>query len=258
MNSCLYVGWVRHRRFAPVAHAFRYPLFMVYLDLQELSRVFDNRLLWSKRHPTLAWLRRSDYIGSPEESIDESVRSLVLSRTGVRPVGPIRMLSHLRYLGVFFSPLTLFYCYDSAGEQVENVVAEVSNTPWGERHCYVLSADAANRASRVQRYRHRKDFHVSPFLQMDADYRWRLSQPGARLSVNIDYLRDGARMFDATLVMKRRELTSWSMTRTLLTFPAVTLKVVAAIYWQALLLWLKGCRFVPHPPTTSKPRENTV
>jgi uncharacterized protein len=258
MNSCLYVGWVRHRRFEPVAHAFRYPLFMVCLDLQELPQVFDRRLLWSMRHPTLAWLRRGDYLGDPGQSIEECARALVQARTGTRPAGPIRMLSHLRYLGIFFSPLTLYYCYDAAGERVEHVLAEVSNTPWGERHCYLLSADENNRDARVQQYRHRKDFHVSPFMDMNADYRWRLSQPGERLSVNIDYLRDGTRMFDATLAMKRRALTSWSMTYTLMTFPAVTLKVVVAIYWQALLLWLKGCRFVPHPRTISKTTENTV
>jgi len=258
MMSCLYVGWVRHRRFEPVSHAFRYPLFMVYLDLDELAQVFDGRWLWSARHPTLAWFRRRDYLGDPREPLADSVRSLVQAQTGVRPAGPVRMLSHLRYLGIFFSPLTLYYCYDAGGTVVEHVVAEVSNTPWGERHCYVLSADAANRASRVQRYRHHKDFHVSPFLPMEAEYRWRIAQPGDRVSVNIDFLRDGKRRFAASLAMSRRELTTASMLRTLVTFPAVTLKVVAAIYWQALRLWLKGVQFIPHPKAVDTTREKIV
>jgi hypothetical protein len=241
-----------------VAHAFRYPLFMVYLDLAELPRVFNGRWLWSTRRPTMAWLRRADYLGAPEVPIADSVRALVEAHTGRRPRGPVRMLSHLRYLGLFFSPLTLYYCFAEDGRTVETVVAEVSNTPWGERHCYVLSAQAEPSARRLLRFRHRKAFHVSPFLSMDADYGWRLSEPNDVLAVNIDYLREGERHFDATLVLKRRALTSWTMARTLIAFPAVTLKVLVGIYWQAFLLWLKGCPFHPHPDSRSKTTENIV
>ena len=144
MHSAIYEGTVRHRRFAPVRNQFTYRLFMLYLDLAELSDVFRGRVLWSTDHFNLAWLRRSDHLGDPAVSLDEAVRELIAERTGTRPMGPIRLLTHLRYFGHCFNPVSLFYCYDPAGERVETVVAEVSNTPWHERHCYDLP-DTINR-----------------------------------------------------------------------------------------------------------------
>ncbi|MEI2421818.1 DUF1365 family protein, partial [Arthrospira platensis SPKY2] len=106
---------------------------MVCLDLAELDTVFRGRWLWSTQRPALAWLRREDHLGDPAHSLDESVRRLVAERTGRRPAGPIRLLAHLRYFGHCFNPVSFYYCYDAAGERVETIVAEVNNTPWGER-----------------------------------------------------------------------------------------------------------------------------
>lgn len=255
MESCLYEGLVTHRRRAPVEHAFRRRLFMVYLDLEELDEVFRGRLLWSARRAAVARFCREDHLGDPDVPLDEAVRGLVQQRTGARPAGPIRLLTHLRYLGYVFNPVSFYYCFDPAGEHVETVVAEVSNTPHGERHCYVLPPRLDRGDARLHRYRTPKGFYVSPFLGMDLDYDWKLSEPGPRLAVQIR--NEGAEgvVFDASLSLVRKEITTASLAGTLLRFPAMTAQVIASIYWQALILRLKRAPYFPHPHGTQRARE---
>ncbi|MHC5113714.1 MAG: DUF1365 domain-containing protein [Planctomycetota bacterium] len=239
MKSCLYQGWVRHRRHAPVSNAFRYSMFMVYLDLAELDVVFAGRWLWSTRRPALAWFRRSDHLGDPDRPLDACVRDLVRERTGTRPTGPIRLLTHLRYFGYVMNPVSFYYCFDADDTRVEHVVAEVHNTPWGERHCYVVPGSGQQRFP--------KSFHVSPFMGMDQEYRWRLGAPGDRLPVHMENHEDGRRLFDATMLLRRRAISAGSLARVLARHPFMTAKVIAAIYGQAARLWLKRCPFHPHP-----------
>jgi hypothetical protein len=252
MHSALYLGRVDHQRFAPRVHAFRYPLFMVYLDLAELDRVFRGRWLWSIERANLATFRRADHLGPASESLDESVRALVASETGRRPTGPIRLLTHLRYFGYCFNPVSFYYCFDAADTGVEVIVAEVNNTPWGERHCYVLpvaavQADASAQRAPNWRWQFDKQFHVSPFMPMDMQYDWRFDAPGRSLGVYMAAARAGARIFDATLALQRRPLGAASMALTLLRFPFMTLRVIIAIHWQALRLWLKRVPVQTHP-----------
>jgi DUF1365 family protein len=253
MESALYEGTLSHRRLTPPASHFSYTLFMAYLDLGELDDVFRGRWLWSTGSPALAWFRRSDHYGDPKAKLDESIRGLVASVTKVRPEGPIRLLTHLRYFGYCFNPVSFYYCFAPDGRTLETVVAEVSNTPWGERHMYVLpEASNIGRAGEKQ-YALRKGFHVSPFLGMDMDYLWRFAIPGQRLWVHMESNEASTRVFAATLSLLRRPLVSRELARTLLLRPAMTLQVVVQIYAQALRLWVRGAKFYPHPRTREAP-----
>lgn len=247
MHSALYTGRLRHRRFAPRPHAFEYGVCMAWLDLAELDTVFRGRWLWSTRRRTLAWLRRADYLGDPRTPLDEAVRERVARETGRQPEGPVRLLTQLRTFGHCFNPVSFYYCFDAADRRVETVVAEITNTPWKERHAYVLPADRGERRASSLRFRFGKDFHVSPFMPMDMDYDWRFTAPGAGLAVHMENRREGALVFDATLALRRREITGASLAAALARYPFATLEVVRAIYWQALRLWLKRTPFYDHP-----------
>jgi DUF1365 family protein len=246
MQSALYCGWLRHRRHAPVPHRFQYRLCMVWLDLGELDRVFRGRWLWSTRRPAVAWLRRADYLGDPGVPIERAVRDRVEGETGIRPMGPIRMLTQLRTFGHCFNPVTFYYCYDASGVRVEAIAAEITNTPWNERYTYVLRVGSGD-SPRAFRLRFAKQFHVSPFMPMEVEYDWRFSRPGERLVVHMENRSGDATLFDATLALERRAIGSLSLAAALLRFPLPSLRVLGAIYWNALLLIAKRVPFFVHP-----------
>ena len=249
MKSSIYKGWVRHRRVAPTRNEFRYRIFMLYLDLAELPRLFDGVPFWSARRRALAWFKRSDYLGAPGIPLDQAVRDLVEARTGARPAGPIRLLTHLRYFGYCMNPVSFYYCFNETGDGLDTIVAEITNTPWKERHQYVLSV--ANPAVRIQRFEFDKHFHVSPFLPMDMRYQWCFSEPLGRLFVHMQNFKGGEQMFDATLALVREPVSGPALLKVLATFPLMTLKVIAAIHWQALRLWIKRTPFYDHPRVAS-------
>jgi DUF1365 family protein len=246
--SAIYVGELRHRRFVPKTSAFRYPLHMLYLDLDELEHAFDGRWLWSiERRNWVSW-RRSDYLGDPAVPLREAVLARVEAVVGERPTGPVRVLTQLRYLGFCFNPVTFYYCFDADAQRVEAIVAEITNTPWNERHAYVLARSAGTVAANgTQRWQFDKDFHISPFMDMQHRYDWRFSTPGRGLVVHMENHREGQRWFDATLTMRRRELDERSLAHSLLRHPFMTAEVAGAIYWQAARLWLRGVPFHAHP-----------
>ena len=258
LQSAIYEGVVRHRRTAPRTHELSMPLFMMYLDLAELDSVFKGRWLWSTRRANVSWMRRADYLGDPATPLDEAVRQRVEQELSWRPAGPIRVLTHLRYFGYAFNPVTFYYCFDAAGTQVQAVVAEITNTPWKERHAYVLDARTSGLDARAP-FDFAKVFHVSPFMRMEQRYRWRFSAPGKTLLVQMDNLEvphdesggkvagTPAKLFDATLTLRRREISGLSLARVLVIYPLMTVQVIAAIYFHALLLRLKGVAYVPHP-----------
>ena len=244
MNSRIYKGWVRHRRAAPTRNRFRYRMFMLYVDLAELPELFDAAPFWSARRPALAWFRRRDYLGPPGLPLDVAVRDLVEGRLGIRPRGAVRLLTHLRYFGYCMNPVSFYYCYD-ADERLVAIVAEITNTPWRERHQYVFAVPAAGAGRK--HFEFAKDFHVSPFMPMEMQYHWNFSDPGDHLVVHMQNFCAGAFVFDATLALRGEPVTAAALLKALAGYPLMTFKVIAAIHWQALRLWCKKTPFHAHP-----------
>jgi len=249
MKSQIYEGTIRHRRFRPHPNAFTYRLFFMYLDLNELPTLFDGlHPFWSHERANLAVFRRRDHFGDPALSMDSAVRDLVARRLGQRPAGPIRMLTHLRYFGHCFNPATFYYCFDQKDADVETIIVEIHNTPWNERHCYVLGrAQNEHTARSWRRFRFDKDFHVSPFIGMNIHYDWRFRVPGETIRVHMIDYQDGQKLFDASLALQRRPITRHALTRVLVKYPVLTGRVVFLIYFQALRLLLKKVPVYTHP-----------
>jgi uncharacterized protein len=247
MHSALYTGRLRHVRYAPRHHAFAYRHCMLWLDLAEVDEVFLGRWFWSTKRRNVTWLKRSDFLGDPAMPLDAAVRDMVERQSGTRPRGPVRLLTRLRTFGHCFNPVSFYYCYDVRGEQIEAIVAEVTNTPWNERHAYVLLARDSVSHGQELRFCVRKCFHVSPFMPMDIDYDWRFGHPGTRLVVHMTNRRDGEALFDETLALVRHEITGASLAGALLRFHIGRFLVLGAIHWQALQLWIKRTPFYSHP-----------
>lgn len=248
--SALYAGWVRHRRARPHAHQLRYRIAQLYLDLDELPTLFQHRWLWSIERRNIASFRRADYLGDPAVPLKQAVLDRVEATTGERPNGPVRLLTHLRYFGYCLNPVSFYYCFAADGCTLHTIVAEITNTPWGERHAYVLAVSQASRhgtAGHVYAWGFDKSFHVSPFLPMDLRYDWRFAHPDERLRVHMDVADAAGSVFDATLVMQRKPLNAATLAQFLLAYPAQTLMVAWKIYWNALLIRLKRNPFYAHP-----------
>jgi hypothetical protein len=261
--SAIYEGAVRHRRFEEREHEFHYRLALAYIDLDELPTLLDGRLVASR--PGLVRFRRHDYLGEERVPLARAVRDTVAAQTGVRPSGPIRLLANLSSFGHCFNPVSFYYCMDEPAERMQAVVAEVTNTPWGDRHAYVLSCPRIEReheerglaergspgaapvAAPVLAGNFAKALHVSPFMGMDHRYEWRMTMPGKTLSVHIANSHEGRLAFDATLSLRRRELTRASLARMTARYPASALRVLALIYAQAARLKLKGVSVHPRP-----------
>lgn len=250
-HSAIYRGQVVHERFLPRPHRFALPLFMLYLDLDELPTLFEEGWWWRREGPALASFYRRDYLGDPRRPLAEEVRDLVAARTGLRPRGAVRMLTHPRYGGVSFNPVTFYYCFAGDGTTLQAIVAHITNTPWGERHAYVLAC-AGCAATAPQRFRFAKRFHVSPFMGMDQTYAWSFQAPGRQLGVHMANEEGGEILFHASLLLQREVATQAQLVRQLLRQPLMTVQVIATIYFQAFRLWWKRIPFHPHPGATDR------
>ena len=235
---------------------FQYRLFFMYLDLAELPTLFDIHPLWSYESFNIASFRRRDHFGDPAIPLDQAVRDLVEGDCGRRPDGPIRVLTHLRYFGYCFNPASFYYCYNSADTRVDTIIVEIHNTPWGERHCYVLNAAQNEHSVNTwRRHRFAKTFHVSPFIDMGIHYDWRFRLPDDLIRVHMIDFENGEKLFDASLALQRRRISRQALTRVLLSYPVMTAKVTTLIYWQALRLLLKRTPVFTHPRKRKLPSE---
>lgn len=247
-HSAIYEGTVAHHRREPVEHRLAYPVLMTLLDLDELPQAFDPHPLWSARRPAPVRFRAGDHLsagegGPPRTPAELAARARRLAGGGAAE-GPVRLLSMPRMLGVGFNPVSFLFLYDERGETVKSVIAEVTNTPWGERHAYVIHRDAGGGPIRADL---RKRMHVSPFNSMDQSYELEVGEPGRSLEISIRNREHGRTAFDAGLALRRRELSRAAMTRVMRSYPPAALTALARIYWHGLRLKLKGAPHHPHP-----------
>lgn len=242
MNSALLTGRVSHRRLGEKPHAFGYRIHLVLLDLDELDEVFRGRWFWSIERLNLVAFLRRDYLGAPETSLAEAVRERVHAELGRRPSGAVQVITQLRTFGYLFNPVSFYLCNDETGT-LEAIVAEITNTPWGERHAYVLDASGRDELT----FRFDKDFHVSPFFDMDQVYEWRFALEGDSVNVSMTNYERARAVFHANLSLERRAITRRSLAAALVQYPLQPLRMHLAIYWHAARLLLKRVTFFTHP-----------
>lgn len=256
MESAIYTGTLRHRRFEPTRHEFTYPLFMAFLDIDRIPELMKVSPFASHNRFNWASFDDRDHFGDPARPLREKLKADAARHDVRLPDGPIFLLTHLRYLGYNFNPISLFYCYDLGG-RIETILAEVNNT-FGESHNYWLSAGNQVLSRKAPVYVCPKQMHVSPFMPMDLDYRFVLPPPSEQLMAHMDTLNGGRRSFDATLSLRRKPWCAPALHRALCRFPWMTAKVIAAIHWEALRLYLKKTPVCMHPARgPEKTREHT-
>jgi DUF1365 family protein len=251
--SALYVGTVRHRRHRPAVNAFRYGVYHVLIDVDELPRLDAEVRGFGYRRAALTSFHDTDHFGPSDRPVREKLAAWLDHEHGrVLPHGPVRVLTNLRVLGFVFNPVSWWFCHHDDGE-LAFVVAEVNNT-FGESHSYLLD-DLERRADGTVRAHGRKVLHVSPFLRTDGyDYRFTFRPPrlaaGEQVVAHIDVHDGHGRVLDATQTERRVALTTTNLRRALWRYPLVTVRTVVLIHRQALRLWRRRVPFVskPTPP----------
>ncbi len=248
MNSAFYVGRLAHARTTPKPHRFSYRVFMPFVDVEKISDITHRAIGWDSRRLAPARFIRSDFIGDENITVAEAVKRRIFEETNQHFEGRIFLLANWRYFGLQNNPIACYFCKGTSSERLEFIVAEVTNTPWGERHSYVLPVDHSDALFQTE---FQKKLHVSPFHGMQQQYRWSSTVPDETLAIKLTNLENGKRVFHASLTLSRLPITRFTGLSLLARFPLETAKVTAGIYWQALVLSLRRVPLFAHPKNKS-------
>ena len=244
IDNAIYSGTIKHRRFTPFKRSFTYNIFMTYFDISKIDSLFKKSFLWNVNKYALVSFFRKDYHGNPNISLDTAVRNTIKDKTKITIDGPIRILTHLRYFGYCFNPVSFYYCFDKTDTHVKLIMAEVTNTPWNERYSYFIT----NKKNKSFKQDLKKKFHVSPFWGMDHDYEWMFTEPKKKLNVSMINFKEAEKIFHVTLDMKtKKNMTFRNLVLYTLKYPFLTLMVFLRIHFQALILLVRGAKFYNHP-----------
>lgn len=246
MTYQLYTGSVRHRRFHEKAHQFNYAIQLFYFDVASVAAEFAKQRFVSVEKFNWYSFQRRHYLPETSGNLDEAARQLVHDRLGFVPTGRIFLLTQLSCLGYCFNPISLYFVLDESGSKLEALIMEVTNTPWDERHCYVLKPDTQPKPN-IYTFHMKKSLHVSPFFDMQYQYHVNVKFDAAQIIVHMESFKGDKKHFDATLSVNRINDDGKSLSNKLLRHPLTAYKVVAGIYWQAFLLWCKRVTFHDHP-----------
>jgi len=245
VQNYIYEGYIRHRRFTPFKNVFKYPIFMMYFDISKVEQLFNKKsIFFNINKPSIVSFNRKDYHRNQIKCLDTAVRDTLKNKFEFDAKGPIRILTHLRYFGYCFNPVSFYYCFDKEDKVVESIMAEVTNTPWNERYTYFIS-ELDSKKNFISSMK--KQFHVSPFWDMDHNYDWYFTSPNKKITVNMKNFKDNMKVFDASLNLKRKNLNFKNLLNQIIRYPFITIKVFLRIHWQAFKLWLKGATFYTHP-----------
>jgi DUF1365 family protein len=243
----LFEGWVSHSRSKPVEHRFHYRMFQVWVDLKQIDTLDQISRWWSSTSFNLVQFKRQNYLPS-EQSLYQETCSTIKRHTGNEFEGNAYLLANLSYWGVCFNPVVFIACYE--GDELRYLVSEVHNTPWNQRFTYVHDASSAHAKPDAKGFHvanFDKEFHVSPFMPMDLQYRWKYKIDDTRFFINMVLSQDNESIFNVTMQLDGKPLSRTRANLLPFRFPLICIKVIAAIYWQALCLWFKRVPFFSHP-----------
>ncbi len=249
----LFQGTLSHHRYAPKKHRFKYKVFQIWVNLNKLAGLDEISPFWSSKSFNLVRFKRSNYLPS-EKSLADQVKSTIREHTGIAFDGDVFMLANLSYWGHCYNPVCFYACYE--GETLHFFVSEIHNTPWGERFCYVHQPFEPDASAMAQSHTHvadfNKQFHVSPFMPMDVQYRWRYRLTDDHVQISMNLSQSDTRIFNATLNLRSQALTPLQASLLPFKYPVMGMKVLVGIYWQAFLLWKKGLTFFRHPTSDDR------
>lgn len=243
MNA-IYEGSLRHSRSKPKKHTFEYRVRLLYMDLDNVETMFSDNFFWSYNKLNVGCFLRSDYFGNKKTSLKKSIQDEIRKELNFNHHGKVYLLTSPRYFGYCFNPVSFYYCFNTKNK-LEVIVSHITNTPWNENHAYVH--DCRNLKTPIKTFEFRKNFHVSPFMPMDIQYRWSFKEPGDKIEVSMNNIHDKEFIFNASMQLQKKPLTKQSLNFLLFRFPPETFKTIVSIYWQALCLKIKGITFFPHP-----------